>query len=568
MRKPGAQKEYKFNSAKLIAPDILTDFDGGCVRSKNMARQLQNDLFNERRGTQKELKSDPANSNKPNLLTDFNRVWVYSQGIALHQAARKFDTYHLVEDKDRAHKLFMWLYNERVTFPGEAGREIFGGWHFSQNTKTIDEDSDRLVDNFKDPRLVTGANAWALNGVARYIISSAFSGLSTDQQFQFRWFYRQILTGLLVHQRKLDGLFTAGWDLYILQNIEDDEGYIREHIEEDIPHIITVLRTGSDPEKSRVQEILRGGEAALNELANLIQQPNGDQLVCDYLNPGSGNIRGRRYNFVLAVAGYPDDPSEPYYLRVPEGRLRKRVKARNIVAQHNNNMLAVLNLAIDNTRLLGLSDSERRQLIKRRNKLRMGTFAKLYGGVKNRIVTIDTMASISISAKLAAPDMGGISDVQRDQLADALRYAIRSLKKRITFRGETYFGAHYFEPSFEDPSIAGPGQDGQEKVFHLEATTSLVLGLKKFWRAYQNHPYSPYFGYIADRLWENVVKFITDNGFIDGSISIQGPFEPLESSTTATWFIDTHDYLSNLLVSNRVPVIPEPESAPVERVSV
>ena len=556
-------------------------------------RQLLDSLFNEKTGAQKEYKPDPNNSD-PNVLTDFDRVWVYSQGIALHQAARRFDTNQLDEYRVLAHKLFGWLYREKVTFPSPNGREIFGGWHFSQNTKTINEDSDVLEDNFKDPRLVTGANAWALNGVARYVTSSAFSDLTPGEQFEFRRFYGQVLDGLLDHQRKADGLFTAGWDLYILQNVGEDEAYIKEHIQKDIPRIIKVLRTGSMTDKSKVQEILKGGKAALGELMNLLQQQNGEHLVRDYLNPSSGNIRGRRYNFILAVAGYPDDPpndpddpndpGKPYYLRVPK-ELRKPVKARNIVTEHNNDMLAVLNLAIDHSCELGLSDSKRRELIRRRGDLRKGIFGQLYDGVKNRIVTgrspdgctsfysaIDNAAWIATSANLKDPDGGGLSELYRDRLANALLYTIKQFTKEITVKRngttKTYFGAHYFEPGFEDPYISGPGADQQDKVFHVEGTTSLIMGLKKFWRAYQNHPYSKYFGYIADGLWENVVEFVTDHNFIYGSIKIQDLFEPLESSTTATWYIDTYDYLSDLPVSSRVPVIPEPEPPPAERISI
>ena len=127
-------------------------------------------------------------------LHHFGRVWSYTQGLALHQSARKGD--------ERAHKLARWLKDTAVKVTLDDGSRIYGGWHFSQNT---------IGDNFKDTRRILGASMWAMHGLVKYLTAPIFKELSQDEADQFKRFYKEMLDGLIHNQRWQDGLFSAGW---------------------------------------------------------------------------------------------------------------------------------------------------------------------------------------------------------------------------------------------------------------------------------------------------------------------------------------------------------------------
>ena len=534
------------------------------------AKGLLDGLFKPNSGAQKEYKPDPSLSNNQrtvvNILTAFDRVWVYSQGIALDQAARRYNLAN-AEDQDyylyRSIQLITWIIDTHVDELPVNNLPV-RGWNFSQNTKVIvDPDTleAHLADEFKDPRLVTGANAWALNGVAQFIASQLFQLLPPDRQQFFREFYWKMLDGLLVHQRESDGLCSAGWDYRILQNPNEDVHYIRKHIQDDVPFIKNALNNFKiDPEdplhirdKQKIQDLLIDPQ----QLEVLMETDLNESDIRNLFI--AENVKGRSYNKILGIAGYPDkrvmhngDP-RPWYDRVPAD-MRARVQARNVVTEHNIDVLAVLNFALEHAMSLGFSDDKRMELIDRRCKLRNAIFTKLYDSVKERIITgrtpedipsahtaIDNASWLALFANLSCPDCFGIREIHRDRLANGLLYTIENFTKDIEFDSQHYFGAHYFESNFEDPYIERAPAGSQERVYHIEATTGLILGLKEFKNAYPEHPYSRYFTFISDKLWSDVQRFVHENGFIYGTVSIQDLFEPLESSTTATWYIDTHD---------------------------
>ena len=589
----------KVNFHESARPSVPENDD----KNVNRAQRLLNGLFDDESGAQKEYLPDQSENRDvsehvENVLTQFGRVWVYSQGIALHQAARRFAEAvdgHKAFYKFRADKLMDWLF-EHATDEGVSneGKPIIG-WHFSENT---------IEDNFKDPRLVTGANAWALNGVAKYITSDVLNGPEEEEKkARIKAFYSQMLEGLLVHQNA-DGLFSAGWDFKILQNIGEDEKYIKDHIESDVVSIYSFLSQivaipGFDPSQNRNKQM-----ESIKDTALLLQfQKIGDIILkaSDYkdllsriknnsiTNPKGvrdflslDKLKGRSYNKILGIAGYKDDefyPNKitrrPWYDRIPdnapEDMHRDRVMAKNVVTEHNLDMLAVLNFATENACKLDLDDQKRQELLEKRCHLRDAIFTKLYDHVKKRFITgrgpddspsrhtaIDNASWLALSAKLKNPDCNGIWPEQRKRLANGLLYTIENFTQPIDYKGANYFGAHYFEPDFADPYIERAPFGAQKDVYHIEATTGLIIGLKDFKNSYRNHKFSTHFKFKSDQLWSVVQRFSGDHGFLYGTKSIQDLFEPLESSTTATWYIDTHDEF----VKDEDPKIEKPDSPP------
>ena len=138
----------------------------------------------------------------------YSRVWVYTQGIALEQALRHGDT-------EKAHQMARRLCEEIDTVTLDDGTVLCGGWHFSYNAKG---------DTFQDPRLVTGASAWALAGFGSYVASDVLFELPPEEQEEYRRIYNWILEGLLYHQRE-DGLFSAGWTVEELKAIQGQPNY-------------------------------------------------------------------------------------------------------------------------------------------------------------------------------------------------------------------------------------------------------------------------------------------------------------------------------------------------------
>ena len=588
----------KVDFHEFTRPSVPTSSD----ENPEVAQGLLDSLFDSKTGAQKEYfphqsEEKDVSEYVENVLTQYGRVWVYSQGIALHQAARKYDESTDQQTKKyykfRADKLMDWLFEHEAgnakSINKNGNEEPVRGWHFSENTSvTFDpkKEQDELADPFKDPRLVTGANAWALNGVARYLTSGVLGASEEDRERKttFKRFYEEMLDSLLGHQ-KPDGLFSAGWDFYILQHIEEDEQYIKDHIESDAVSIYKFLSDivdllGFDPSQDRKKQMesikdttlllqfQKIGDIILNALDynelllkiknNSITNPKG---VRNFLS--LKKLKGRSYNKILGIAGYEDadfypdkETRRPWYDRVPnddEGP-RHRVMAKNVVTEHNLDMLAVLNFAIDHACALGLSGQKRIKLLEHRGNLRKAIFTRLYDPVKKRFITgrgpdgspsrhtaIDNASWLALSANLRIPEGDGVRPGQRERLANGLFYTIKNFTQNISYQKVDYFGAHYFEPDFNDPYVEKAPFGAQKDVYHIEATTGLILGLEGFKKAYPTHKFVQYFDYKSRYLWSEVQRFSTDHGFIYGTKSIQDLFEPLESSTTAIWYIDTHD---------------------------
>ncbi len=153
---------------------------------ENYARALalRNGRYNAATGAQREFLPDLNNPDSAKLA-EYERVWVYTLGIGLAQAARR--------GEENAAMLAEWLCQHAVRDLRDP--RVILGWHFSHNT---------AGDDWKDFRLVTGATAWAVHGLGIY---------AQQQGTALSWVtecYQASLRGLLRAQTQ-SGLFTAGY---------------------------------------------------------------------------------------------------------------------------------------------------------------------------------------------------------------------------------------------------------------------------------------------------------------------------------------------------------------------
>ena len=197
-----------FLSVSSTAWGQIQDNLGKTISIKERAEALLTQLYDPVLGAQIEYRSRAEEREDSTYLARYRRQWVYTQGIAIKHYLRS-------GRKRRAQAIAQSLMRSAVTVPVPGNQAIFGGWHFSSNT---------VEDTYKDPRLVTGANAWAMIGLGEYLQSNAFESLETSDQGAVRDFYFWGLTGLLHHQRK-DGLITAGWTRSELQELQGQADY-------------------------------------------------------------------------------------------------------------------------------------------------------------------------------------------------------------------------------------------------------------------------------------------------------------------------------------------------------
>ena len=139
-------------------------------------------------------------------VSKMKRVWTYTQGIALSRAVKE-------NESEKAREIAFWLMKNAVDVEGPSGNDMKGGWHFSYDLEGWGYSYERneWEPPWRDVRLVTGANAWALHGLGEYIRSPQFAMLPSNNQMDLKNSYKSILMGLLEHRRS-DNLFSAGWD--------------------------------------------------------------------------------------------------------------------------------------------------------------------------------------------------------------------------------------------------------------------------------------------------------------------------------------------------------------------
>ncbi len=454
------------------------------------------------------------------FLALFDRAWTYTQGIALAQYARHQDP--------RAEELANTLCQNAVTSPD--GSTIMG-WPFSQNTEK---------DTWRDARLVTGANAWAVHGLGVFVVSDPFRRLPGASQKTYASCYARALLGLRSHRRSITSppgkqrwLMTAGTTAAGLQHAGTPHKIgltADEALEYDYYDVLDII--GYDefrPDlKPKITTFYRDalGEPNLDE-ANIRTLTERDRDVFD--------------------------------------RLQAPAIAQNVVTEHNLDTLSVLNHARKHwgdivpllPETLRAELGTQSELTAWRDGLREALFTTLWREKEGRVITggefntqgefvanersaIDNCSWLALSVSYA-----DLSKTEQKRLARCLHYTIdHFVRSDLELGGAYYRGAFYFPGSFKDPYVEA-SQDN-ERLYHLEATTGLILGLSQFVNALKaDFPKdAARFEEEAAALWTSMQDFVADNGMPYSSIRIHNLMTELPSSTAAIWFIDVYDHFA------------------------
>ncbi len=514
-----------------------------------------------------------GNAEDATFLAQHERVWVYTQGIALAQYAKMQSP----QSDARAQALARTLCAKAVrSFDSERQAFVIRGWPFSWNT---------LGDTWKDARLVTGASAWALQGLGLFLLSEAFQSLTSDERDTLRTCYHESLAGLEDHRRAVvaeDGrrfsLMTAGWTTRGLV-------HARSPWKLKGPSGAPLAREGEVWDYYDVLDAI--GYDAFNP-ENIIQVGRTDK------DPSTGEPRS-----------LPPKILTEFQVLL----LKETVQAQNVVTEHNLDVLSVLNHALNHASALGINDVA--HLTEWRDDVRNGIFQVLWdqddvqwtielegaliqnaknpdkqadirdalsrgdwgrvvtgGGLRRRTegpeatfafipnrknTAIDNCSWLSLSVDYE--DLAHPGDI--NALARCLEFTALAFSKDIAFQGKTYYGSHYFFDGFEDQYIQAT--DRQEQSFHLEATAGLIMGLLAFAEHHPEHEKSDFFGQEALALWAGVQEFVIDHDFPYSSQRIIDLSTLLNSSTAIIWFIDTYDQL------NRHPGPPRANTDPLHR---
>ncbi len=504
-------------------------------------------------------------------LARFERVWAYTQGILLAQVSRQdADADHV-----RAQNVARYLCEQAVKGV-DRGRPIIKGWHFSWNTKG---------DTWKDARLVTGANAWVVDGLGKFLTSAAFDNVGEEAQPFFLDCYQKALLGLETHRwsgvaqsGRAVSLMTAGWTTIGLNqantpwNIRNREGN----------------RVGPKGASWAYYDVLDavGYDTYDSERPSKISQ----SFATDHPNHGQPHHTFKTLS------------KEDFWA------IKKEVKTQNVVTEHNIDVLSVLNHALSHADALEL---DRAHIQAWRDEIRDGIFFVLSDNRKIRWSQdlhrallalppgsskgahihraldhegwgrVATGGSIAISAPVKdhvddsetpqpadrqhiqgedqsfsfvrsvhtavdncswlslAVDHKTLEPAYVDALAYCLEFTALAFAKNIAFKNDTYYGAHYFFDSFKDPYIAPTAR--QEQSYHLEATTGLIAGLRTFAEHHPNHPKAGFFRDESDTLWVGAQAFIDDHGFLYSSQRIVNLSTQLTSSTALIWYIDLYE---------------------------
>ena len=250
------------------------------------------------------------------------------------------------------------------------------------------------------------------------------------------------------------------------------------------------------------------------------------------------------YNKILDMLGYGPREVDGYPNAI------RRVKAKNVLTEHNNNVLSLLNYTLDHyDRLWGpkgpYTYSELNEI---RVKLRESIYSKLYDNDKRRFISgrspsgkpspytsVDNASWLSFSLKLDE-----LSDEQVKALSDSLFFTVNNFTKEFNILGKTYFGAYHFEDGFEDTYIEK--SEAHSDSLHVESICGLICGLLEFANAFPDDPNVSLFRSTASHLWQDLQRFIDDFGFVYASNSLKDVAEPIEASVSAIWYLKTLEY--------------------------
>ncbi len=483
--------------SSALAPTALLSVDEPSMHGNlRRAIRLRDELYNPELGAQREYLADEQNEDSE-YLAQFDRVWAYTQGITLAQFARQKDP--------RAEAVAEYLCQTALRGTDNEGRLVIHGWPFSWNTQ---------ADTWKDARWVTGANAWAIHGLGVFVTSHS----SSPKAQELTECYLAALRGLEAH-RHPSGLMTAG-------------------------HTTLGLQHATRPEAMGLEED-DTIEWAYYDVLDAI----GYDAFDDKKPPEVA--RCRRVNDTTCT------PLEDRVLTADDFlTLQTSAPATNVVTEHNLDVLSVLNHALTHWRHISFGQSLEERVTRLealtswRNKLRDAIFEKLWDPKQKRVMTgghfegssfvaneetaVDNCTWLSLSV-----NYDSLGATERDKLGACLQYTVATFVRELSFNERLYRGTYYFPNSFKDPYISQSNDN--EKLYHLEATTGLILGIRKFADAHPEHPEVASLSHEADVLWAEMQRFVRDNGFPYSSRAIHNLMTTLPSSTAVIWYIDVYD---------------------------
>ncbi len=510
-------------------------------------------------------------------LAGFERVWAYTQGIALAQFAREAST------DGRAGALARYLC-EQAQRSTDNGVPIIKGWHFSWNTRG---------DQWKDARLVTGANAWVIHGLGIFLTSTSFEDLPADDQTLVWACYQQALRGLELHrvsgmteQGTQVSLMTAGfsargldqattpwtmvrpdggplavqgehWDYY---DVLDAIGYETFDAEQP-PRVTRRWSAGIDDRASQDQRTLTEGEVLVLQeevqVNNVVTEHNLDVLSvlnhalnhADYLGLDKADLQAWRDEVRDGIFYVLWEDRGALWRRDLEGALKsaasnetKREEIKAALDRGETGRVSTGGVLVrsrdSSAEGPGPSGPEAGAQVAKKANAAAGT-VRLgeWQFVRSEHVAIDNCSWLSLSVDyedLQNPDYV-------DRLAECLEFTTLVFAKSIRVGSREYYGTHYFLDAFEDRYISASSL--QEESFHLEATAGLILALIEFADRFPEHPRSAFFEAEAWALWTGVQDFVVDHGFPYSSQRIQDLSTRLTSSTALIWFIDVYKRL-------------------------
>ncbi len=190
-------------AAMSTEPLEIRSTAAGMAGNYEQAIALRDALYRADIGAQQEFQDDSSN-NDTQPLAAFDRVWVYTQGIALAQAARQGNF-------EKAKAMADWLC-ARAVWDHAASQPTILGWHFSHNTRG---------DDWRDIRLVTGASAWAIHGLGVFLSSSGQKAENANRHLEC---YRASLRGLKTYALGT-GLVGAGMTVVELAEAQNGRAY-------------------------------------------------------------------------------------------------------------------------------------------------------------------------------------------------------------------------------------------------------------------------------------------------------------------------------------------------------
>ncbi len=504
---------------------------GGYVLARPQARVLQDNadgnhqkatrirdaLYDPISGFIREYQADSSNPDSQ-YLADYGRSWAYTQGIFLAQLTRHNDPRAVTVAQRLCEKAHM-----------SPDGEVLEGWPFSWNTDG---------DAWEDIRLVTGANAWAIHGLGVYLSSPTYGFAPRSE---IATCYQKALAGLVQHRAALTPepsdaqelkaawLMTAGTTSLGLQNARN-------------PSQLPLGEPWASWAVSR--------EWAYYDILDLVgyRHLNENGSLTSFVRNAEDQPAGHQVHVVAK------DSSAFLDL------LKTQDKAENVVTEHNLDVLSVLNHALNHWDAIqavspknDLTGLDQDTLLRWRDGLRHAIFERLWREGDGRFVTggdfeggqfmaSDLTAIDNCSWLALSVDYKSLSKTHMKRLSRCLRYTIGRFVDDLQSSRGTYRGAFYFTNNFKDPYIEASRD--QESLYHLEATTGLILALLTF----SDHA-SELFPEDAQNLrqeahdlWSEMQRFVRDHGAPYSSISIKNVMTELESSTAAIWYIDVYDY--------------------------